>query len=188
MGGIHRTEGGEDLSIMPKQNGAEIARQQRRYRVLQAKIAGATVRQIAEQESVSTSQIQKDVNRVLGELSREHVGMADSVRSMQMERYNQLLLRWYQAALNQDVDATNIVLKIMDKISQINGVIPDKSMIQIQQNSFNVSDQPVTFVIESANDNATDNQIPTTQPVLETGTSDIQPQEIRSNRRGDQER
>ena len=172
---------------MPKQNGAEIARQQRRYRVLQAKIAGATVRQIAEQESVSPAQIQKDVHRVLGELSKEHVGMADSVRSMQMERYNQLLLRWYQSALNQDVDATNIVLKIMDKISQIHGIIPDKAMIQFQQNSFNVSDQPVTFVIESANDNATDNQIPTTQPVLETGTSDIQPQEIRSNRRGDQE-
>jgi hypothetical protein len=158
---------------MPKQNGAEIARQQRRYRVLQAKIAGATVRQIAEQESVSTSQIQKDVNRVLGELSREHVGMADTVRAMQMERYNQLLLRWYQAALNQDPDATNIVLKIMDKISQIHGIIPDKATIQFQQNSFNVNDQPVTFVIESANDNANDNQIPATQPVLETGSGNI---------------
>jgi len=173
---------------MAKQNGAEIARQQRRYRVLQAKTAGATVRQIAEQENVSPAQIQKDVHRVLGELSKEHVGMADSVRSMQMERYNQLLLRWYQGALNRDADATNIVLKIMDKISQIHGIIPDKATIQFQQNSFNVNDQPVTFVIESANDNANDNQIPATQPVLETGSGDIQPQEIRSNRRGDQER
>ena len=173
---------------MARQNGAEIARQQRRYRVLQAKVAGATVRQIAEQENVSPAQIQKDVHRVLGELSKEHVGMADSVRSMQMERYNQLLLRWYQGALNRDADATNIVLKIMDKISQLHGIIPDKATIQFQQNSFNVNDQPVTFVIESANDNTTDNQIPATQPVLETGTSDIQPQEIRSNRRGDQER
>jgi hypothetical protein len=173
---------------MARQNGAEIARQQRRYRVLQAKVAGATVRQIAEQENVSPAQIQKDVHRVLGELSKEHVGMADSVRSMQMERYNQLLLRWYQGALNRDADATNIVLKIMDKISQLHGIIPDKATIQFQQNSFNVNDQPVTFVIESANDNTTDNQIPATQPVLETGTSDIQPQEVRSNRRGDQER
>ena len=160
---------------MARQNGAEIARQQRRYRVLQAKVAGATVRQIAEQESVSTSQIQKDVHRVLGELSKEHVGMADSVRSMQMERYNQLLLRWYQGALNRDADATNIVLKIMDKISQLHGIIPDKATIQFQQNSFNVNDQPVTFVIESANDNANDNQIPATQPVLETGSGNIQP-------------
>ena len=158
---------------MPKQNGEAIARQQRRMRVLQAKVAGASVRQIAEQESVSVAQIQKDVQRSLGELAREHVGHADTVRAMQMERYNQLLLRWYNRALNHDPDATNIVLKIMDKISQINGVIPDKSMIQIQQNSFNVNDTPVTFVIENAN--ATDtNPISTAEPVLQAGTGDLQ--------------
>ena len=78
---------------MPKQNGEAIARTQRRMRVLQAKVAGASVRQIAEQESVSVAQIQKDVQRSLGELAREHVGHADTVRAMQMERYNQLLLR-----------------------------------------------------------------------------------------------
>ena len=158
---------------MPKQNGEAIARTQRRMRVLQAKVAGASVRQIAEQESVSVAQIQKDVQRSLGELAREHVGHADTVRAMQMERYNQLLLRWYNRALNNDPEATSIVLKIMDKISQINGVIPDKSMIQIQQNSFNVNDTPVTFVIENAN--ATDtNPISTPEPVLETGTGDLQ--------------
>jgi hypothetical protein len=142
-------------------------------RVLQAKVAGASVRQIAEQENLSVAQIQKDVQRSLGELAREHVGHADTLRAMQMERYNQLLLRWYQPALNQDPDATNIVLKIMDKISQINGIIPDKSTIQIQQNSFNVNDTPVTFVIENAN--ATDNNpISAPEPVLETGAGDLQ--------------
>jgi len=159
---------------MPRQNGDAIARQQRRFRVLQAKVAGASVRQIAEQENVSTAQIQKDVQRSLGELAREHVGHADTVRVMQMERYNQILLRWYNRALNNDPDATNIVLKIMDKINQINGVIPDKSMIQIQQNSFNVNDNPVTFVIENAN--ATDNNpISAPEPVLQAGAGDLQP-------------
>lgn len=158
---------------MPRQNGDAIARTQRRMRVLQAKVAGASVRQIAEQENLSVAQIQKDVQRSLGELAREHVGHADTLRAMQMERYNQLLLRWYQPALNQDPDATNIVLKIMDKISQINGIIPDKSTIQIQQNSFNVNDTPVTFVIENAN--ATDNNpISAPEPVLETGAGDLQ--------------
>jgi hypothetical protein len=158
---------------MPKQNGEAIARTQRRMRVLQAKVAGASVRQIAEQESVSVAQIQKDVQRSLGELAREHVGHADTVRAMQMERYNQLLLRWYNRALNNDPEATSIVLKIMDKISLINGVIPDKSMIQIQQNSFNVNDTPVTFVIENAN--ATDtNPISAPEPVLQAGAGDIQ--------------
>ena len=158
---------------MPKQNGDAIARQQRRFRVLQAKVAGASVRQIAEQENVSTALIQKDVQRSLGELAREHVGHADTVRAMQMERYNQPLLRWYNRALNNDPDATSLMLKIMDKINQINGVIPDKSMIQIQQNSFNVNDNPVTFVIENAN--ATDNNpIPAPEPVLQAGTGDLQ--------------
>lgn len=158
---------------MPKQNGAEIARQQRRMRVLQSKVAGASVRQIAEQEGVSAGQIQKDVNRALGELSKEHIGHADQVRSMQMERYNQLLLRWYQPALRQDAEATNIVLKIMDKISQINGVIPDKPLIAIQQNAFGDS-TPVTFIIENANnDDSNSNQIPTPESLPEATQGDL---------------
>jgi hypothetical protein len=68
----------------------------------------------------------------------------------------------------------------MDKINQIHGVIPDKSLIQIQQNSFNVNDTPVTFVIENANDND-NNPIPATETVLETGKGDIQSEEVRSN-------
>ena len=158
---------------MPRQNGAEIARKQRRMRVLQSKVAGASVRQIADQEGVSAGQIQKDVVRALGELSKEHIGHADQVRAMQMERYNQLLLRWYQPALNQDAEATNIVLRIMDKISQINGVIPDKPLIAIQHNAFN-DNAPVTFIIENANnDNPDGDQIPATTLIPETTQSDI---------------
>ena len=157
---------------MPKQNGAEIARIERRMRVLQAKVAGASVRQIAETEKLSVGQVQKDVQRALGELAREHVGHADHVRALQMERYNQLLLRWYNRALNGETEAVKVVLNIMDKISQINGVIPDKSLISIQ-NSFNVDKNPVTFIIEGANDNS-DDKIPKTATVLEAGASDIQ--------------
>jgi hypothetical protein len=157
---------------MPKQNGAEVARKLRRMRVLQGKVAGASVRQLAEQEDISIAQVQKDVQRVLGELAREHIGAADIVRGLQMERYNQLLLRWYPSALNRDEVATNIVLRILDKISMIHGVIPDKAMIQVQQNSFISSDVPVTFVIENANND--NNTLPTSAPVLKTGTGDIQ--------------
>ena len=159
---------------MPKQNGTEIARVERRMRVLQAKVAGASVRQIAETEKLSVGQIQKDVQRALGELAREHVGHADHVRALQMERYNQLLLRWYNRALGGEVEAIKVVLNIMDKISQINGVIPDKALISIQQNSFNVDKTPVTFVIERSNNGNTDDKIPETAVVLEAGTSDIQ--------------
>jgi hypothetical protein len=156
---------------MAKQNGKEIELKERRYRVLQAKIAGASVRQIAQQEGVSPASIQKDVNRSLGELAREHVGHADVIRAVQMERYNRLLLTYWQRALNGDVDATKIAITIMDKISSINGVIPDKSMIQV--NSYNVSSEPVTFVIEGANDG--NNNLPTPKTVLEARAGDIQP-------------
>ena len=156
---------------MPRQNGAEIARKQRRMRVLQSKVAGASVRQIAEQEGVSAGQIQKDVIRALGELSKEHVGHADQVRAMQMERLNQLLLRWYPLALQQDAAATNITLKIIDKISQINGVIPDKPLVAIQQNYDNA---PVTFIIENANnDNPDSNQISTSESIPQTTQGDL---------------
>ena len=140
--------------------------------MLQGKVAGASVRQLAEQEDISVAQVQKDVQRVLGELAREHIGAADIVRGLQMERYNQLLLRWYPSALNRDEIATNIVLKILDKISMIHGVIPDKAMIQVQQNSFISTDTPVTFVIENANNDH--DTLPTSEPVLQAGTGDIQ--------------
>ena len=158
---------------MPRQNGTEIAREQRRMRVLQSKVAGASVRQIADQEGVSAGQIQKDVNRALGDLAKEHIGHADKVRAIQMERLNQLLLRWYPLALQQDAEATNITLRIIDKISQINGVIPDKPLIAIQQNAFS-DNAPVTFIIENANnDYANSNQIPTPEVIPEATQGDI---------------
>ena len=153
-------------------NKQTMAVRQRQFRVLQSKVAGASVRQIAEQEGVSSSQIQKDVTRVLGELAKEHVGMADQVRALQMERYNQILLRWYQRALGGDVEAVKIVLQVMDKISAIHGVIPDKSMIQVN-NAF-VNNEPVTFVIESANNDDT-NKIPASATILEATGRDLQP-------------
>ena len=155
---------------MAKQNGKEIELKERRYRVLQAKIAGASVRQIAEQEGVSPASIQKDVSRSLGELAREHVGHADVIRAVQMERYNKLLYTYWDQAINGDVESVKIVLVIMDKVSAINGVIPDKSMIQV--NSYNVNSEPVTFVIEGANDG--NNNLPTPKTVLEARASDIQ--------------
>jgi len=159
---------------MTRQNGAEIARQQRRMRVLQAKVEGASVREIARRESVSLGVIQKDVQRALGELAKEHVGHADQVRALQMERLNALLETYYPLALTGDTESANMTLRIIDKISQINGVIPDKSLVSIQQNSFNANDMPVTFIIENANDNDS-NPLQASATVLEARASNIQP-------------
>lgn len=148
---------------------------QRRYRVLQSVLAGASERQIADQEGVARSLINRDKKKVLNDLAKEHVGLADEVRAVQMERYNQVMLRWWQRAMQGDVEATNVVLRVMKEINVINGVIPDKPLISFNQANF-YSDSPVTFKIE-ANDHddltETDNNIQKTEPLPETGSGYI---------------
>ena len=111
----------------------QVNAQQRRYRVLQAVLAGASERQIAEQEGVARSLINRDKKKVLSDLAKEHIGLADEVRSVQMERYNQIMLRWWQRAMSGDKEATDVILRVMKEINVINGVIPDKPLISFNQ-------------------------------------------------------
>lgn len=146
---------------------------QRRFRVLESVLAGASERQIAEQEGVSASLIHKDKKKVLSDLAKEHIGLADEVRAVQMERYNQIMLRWWDRVLHGDKEATEIVLKIMKEINVINGVIPDKPLISLSQTNL-ISESPITFKIE-ANDDLTEanDNLSETKPISETGTSYI---------------
>ena len=146
---------------------------QRRFRVLKSVLAGASERQIAEREGVSASLIHKDKRKVLSDLAKEHVGLADEVRAVQMERYNQLMLRWWGGAMQGDKEATDVVLRVMKEINVINGIIPDKPLISFSQfNSY--SDNQITFEIDT-NDNTNEqpNSIQATQPVLEAEGSHI---------------
>lgn len=146
--------------------------QQRRYRILQSVLAGASERQIAEQEGVARSLINRDKKKVLADLAKEHVGLADEVRSVQMERYNQIMLRWWQRAMSGDIEATNIILRVMKEINTINGVIPDKPLISFNQ--LNVGTEFVTFNIETSDDfTKADNDISETETISETGTGYI---------------
>jgi hypothetical protein len=157
---------------MGKQNGKEIERTQRRYRILQAKVAGASVRQIAEQENLSVGMIQKDVQRALADLAKEHIGEADQIRAIQMERYNQILLRWYNRALAGEPEATKIILAIMDKINQINGLYQTVNVYD-QRKSLTVNNNnPITFRII---DNDNSSGISETTVISETEASNILP-------------
>ncbi len=143
---------------------------------MQMKVAGATDRQIAETENISHGLVSKDIRKVVGDLARESIGNADEVRTIQMERYNALLLRQWDSAMQGDPAAIDRVLKIMDRINQVNGVIPDKPLINmaIQQNSLQVSQTPITFKIEASNDNA-DDYIQAPESVPKTEGSNIFP-------------
>ena len=158
--------------------GQRVAAETRRYQVLELTKAGVTERQIAETLGVDKSLVHKDIKRVLADLARKATGTADAVRALQMERYTTLLSRWWQPALNGDADATQMVLKIMHRISEINGVIPKEPLITIDQRSIHLAQGEVTFSIEAASDNTNGNNpehfIPPTFPVSEAGSGDIQ--------------
>ena len=57
--------------IVALQNGKKIALAQRRHRVIQAKIAGRSEAEIAEQEGVAQYTIWKDIRAYLGEVRRD---------------------------------------------------------------------------------------------------------------------
>jgi hypothetical protein len=60
--------------IVALQNGKKIALAQRRHRVIQAKIAGRSEAEIAEQEGVAQYTIWKDIRAYLGEVRRGRQG------------------------------------------------------------------------------------------------------------------
>jgi len=103
----------------------------RRYEMLELTKAGRTERQIAEELGVARSLVNRDVKRVLGELARSATRTADSVRALQMERYVALLSRWWERAMDADAEATAMVLKIMQRIDVINGIVPDRPLIDM---------------------------------------------------------
>ena len=151
----------------------------RRYQTLELYKGGATEKQIAETLGVSKGLVHRDIKRVLSDLAQRHSGMADAIRALQMDRYNTLLSRWWPQALNGDVEATRMVMSIMHRISEINGVIPKEPLITIDQRSIHLTQGEVTFSIEAASDNqngnSPDHSISETAPVPETRGGDIRP-------------
>jgi hypothetical protein len=150
----------------------------RRYQMLELYKAGATERQIAETLGVDKALVHRGIKRVLGDLAEQYSGMADQIRGLQMERYTTLLSRWWSQALSGDQTATKMVLQIMHRISEINGVIPDRPLITIDQRSIQLTQGDVTFSIEAASDstnsNGSEDQLSETELIPETRTGNIQ--------------
>jgi len=123
---------------MPAENSKKINAEMRRYQVIQMKVAGASERAIAEQVGVSRAMVHKDIRRVLTELADTASVAADELRALQMERYNQLLLSWWQLAKNNP-EGVRWVLQIMGRIDAINGLIPNRPLISMVDSSQNLN-------------------------------------------------
>ncbi len=122
---------------MALQNGNKIAAEQRRSQVIQMKMAGATEQAIADQLGVSKAQVWNDVKRRLSEVRRDDTEAVQQEYNLQKSRYERLLLRWWSQAIGADdsqaARATGVVLDILRRLDSIGGIVPDKPLIQFQQ-------------------------------------------------------
>jgi len=150
----------------------------RRYQMLELYKGGATEKQIGETMGLDKAYVHRSIKRVLNDLAEKYSGMADQIRGLQMERYTTLLARWWPRALAGDEAGTKMVMSIMHRISEINGVIPKEPLITIDQRAIHLTQGEVTFSIEAAsgnylNGNSPDGNVPETQSLPETTGGDI---------------
>ena len=132
---------------MALQNGNKIIAEQRRSQVIQMKMAGATEQVIADQLGVSKAQVWNDVKRRLSEVRRSDTEAVEQEYTLQNSRYERLLLRWWSQATGPDdtqaARATGVVLDILRRLDTIGGLVPDKPLIQLNQQ--NIMAGGVTF-------------------------------------------
>jgi hypothetical protein len=143
---------------MALQNGTRIAAELRRSQVLQLKQAGASEQAIADQLGVSKTQINNDVKRRLAEVRKDDTEAVEQEYTLQKSRYERLLLRWWSQATgpddNQAARATGIVLDILRRLDTIGGLIPEKPLIQLQQQNVMVGGVTFADLLREAMDGA----------------------------------
>jgi hypothetical protein len=143
---------------MALQNGTRIAAELRRSQVLQLKQAGASEQAIADQLGVSKTQINNDVKRRLAEIRKDDTEAVEQEYTLQKSRYERLLLRWWSQATGPDdtqaARATGIVLDILRRLDTIGGLIPEKPLIQLQQQNVMVGGVTFADLLREAMDGA----------------------------------
>ena len=121
----------------------------RRHKALELKIAGHSDRAIARMLDVDVSTAHRDVKNLLEDLAKKHLEEAANLRSLLNLRYEELFHAYYDQAIAGDVEATKLVVGIMERVAKINGVIPDRSLVTVDQRAVKF-DEPVTFNIEAS--------------------------------------
>jgi len=143
---------------MAIQNGNKIAAEQRRSQVIQMKMAGDTEQSIADQLGVSKAQVWNDVKRRLAEVRKADTDAVEQEYTLQKSRYERLLLRWWSQATGPDdtqaARATGIVLDILRRLDTIGGLIPEKPLIQLQQQNVMVGGVTFADLLREAMDGA----------------------------------
>ena len=122
------------------------------------KMAGATEQMSADQLGVSKAQVWNDVKRRLSEVRRDDVEAVEQEYNLQKTRYERLLLRWWNQAIGADDDqsarATSIVLDILRRLDTIGGLVPEKPLIQLQQQNILMGGMTFSDLVREALDDA----------------------------------
>ncbi|MCL0055489.1 hypothetical protein M1N56_06430 [Dehalococcoidia bacterium] len=129
-----------------KQKSKRVQMELRRFKALDLKVKGFSDRAIARELGVGVATAHGDVKKVLENLARKHIDEAANLRALLNLRYESLFLAYYDQAIAGDREAAKMVMGVMDRVAKINGVIPDKSLITVDQRAMKF-DEPVTFQI-----------------------------------------
>lgn len=103
----------------PQGTQREYHRRQRQREALEYRLQGASYRDIAEAMKISVQTAWAYVQDALKEVTAEP---AAEVRTLQLQRYDQLLLAQLPLALRGDPAACQQTLAIMDRINTLHGV------------------------------------------------------------------
>lgn len=132
--------------VTQKQKSKRVQIELRRFKALDLKVKGYSDRAIARELGVAVATAHGDVRKVLEDLARKHIEEAANLRALLNLRYESLLQTYYEPALTGDIESAKMVVGIMDRLAKINGVIPDKSLVTIDQRAMRFN-EPVTFRI-----------------------------------------
>lgn len=143
---------------------ARAAAMERRAKVWQLRKAGVTYRQIGEKLGVSYEQVRRDCDYVLAEYAREAKDQAESWRTTQVQRCEDLILGLWSKASKGDPNSVRAMMAVFERQANLLGMDAPKKQeitgadggaIQVEQTiDVNVSreerQQRIIAIVEQA--------------------------------------
>lgn len=105
-----------------------IAIEERRGKALDLRRSGASLRRIAAQLHVSHEQVRLDIQAALSEAIKENVDNAEQLRTMELERLDDMLLRIAPQVNNGHLGAIDRALRISEQRSKLLGLYAPQKM------------------------------------------------------------
>lgn len=107
---------------MPASKAQQAATAERRKKAIALKIAGLDYQAIADQLGYADrASAYKDIERALQKALKEEAQEVSALRTLTVQRYDRLQAAYWPKALQGDVKAAEVVLKILAQRSKIEG-------------------------------------------------------------------